>query len=268
MTIPAKDVGSFALTTNSPIIWGLLWQAFGGAIALPLYYYHHLRWVGATADRLCPTELASARALPLSFSLGALLPTIIGMLPTWYPRSNELHQTVLAAWQPDPVWVSVIQSALVVVFQTTERSTTTAVWWVRFSYLMAAASSASGHLYTASSLLLSTDPALGFVRVYVPFLFSGPRGAQERLANGPWLFLQYDLIIISLSSLSWAYLLVDRLVAKQASIRKLLPVMFLVGGVVLGAGAVVSLALFWREAELQRKRTFTHVEQKDPKIKK
>jgi hypothetical protein len=265
--MPSKDVGSFVLTSNSPIIWGLLWQAFGAAVALPLYYYYHLRWVNATCDRLRSTELASARALPLSFSLGALLPAIIGMLPTWYPRSNELHQSVLAVWQPDPVWVSVIQSALVVVFQTTECSDATAVWWARFSYLMAAASSASGHLYTAGSILLSTDPALDFVRVYVPFLFSGPQGAQERLANGPWLFLQYDLIIISLSSLSWAYILVDRLLAKGAIIRRLLPVIFLVGGVVLGAGAVVSLTLLWRERELQRKRAFTHVEQKGPEIK-
>lgn len=259
---------SLALTYHSPIIWGLLWQAIGGAIALPLYYYHHLRWIGTTSEQLRSSELASARALPLSFSLGALLPAIIGMLPTWYPRPNELHQTVLAAWQPDPVWVSVIQCALVLVFQTTERSNATAVWWARLSYLMAAASSASGHLYTAGSLLLSPDPALGFIRVYVPFLFSGPHEAPERLASGPWLFLQYDLIIISLSSLSWAYVLVDRLVAKEMSIRKLLPILFLVGGAVLGAGAVVSLALFWREGELQRQRALTHIAPKDPKIGK
>ena len=246
--------GKVFLTSESPIIWGLLWQAFGGAVALPLYYHYHLRWVDATCDRLRPTGLASARALPFSFSLGALLPAIIGMLPTWYPRSHELHQSVLAVWQPDPIWVSVIQSALVVVFQTNERSDATAVWWARFSYLMAAACSASGHLYTAGSILLSTDPALGFVRVYVPFLF---------LALSAVRFDHH----ISLSSLSWAYILVDRLLAKETSIRRLLPVIFLVGGVVLGAGAVVSLSLLWREGELQRKRASMHVGQKGSEIK-
>lgn len=189
------------------------------------------------------------------------------MLPTWYPRSDEVHQIVLAAWQPDPVWVSVTQAALVSMFRTRERSNTTAAWWVRFSYLMAAVSSASGHLYTAGSLLLSTDPGLGFLRVYCPLLFSGPQGAQERLASGPWLFLQYDLIIISLSSLSWAYILVDRQLEKHADVRKVLPVAILIAASVLGAGAVVSLALYWREGELQRKRGFTNVEPKDPEIK-
>lgn len=246
-----------------------MWQAFGGAIALPLYYYHHLRWVSVTADRLHTTDLASARALPLSFFLGALLPAIVGMLPTWYPRSDEVHQIVLAAWQPDPVWVSVTQVVLVRVFQTRERSNdAAAAWWVRFSYLMAAVSSASGHLYSAGSLLLSTDPALDFIQVYCPMLFAGPRGAQERLANGPWLFLQYDLIIISLSSLSWAYILVDCQLEKQSNMRKFLPIVILISGLILGTGAVVSLALFWREGELQRKRDSTYVEQKDPEARK
>ncbi len=76
------------------------------------------------------------------------------------------------------------------------------------------------------------------------------------------------MIIITLSSLSWAYLLVDSLLEKKASIRKFLPLIFLLGGVVLGPGAIVSLSLFWREGELQRKRVFSHVEAKDPEVKK
>ncbi|KAH8596285.1 hypothetical protein B0O99DRAFT_661067 [Bisporella sp. PMI_857] len=248
----------------NPIIWGLTWQAFGAAIALPLFFRHHLKWLDDTPDMLLPMGLASARALPASFTLGALLPAVVGMLPTWYPRPDTLHQNILAVWQPDPVWVSLIQSLLVFVLFCTQNDTK-AVWWTRFSYLLAAASSSSGHIYAVGSILASSDPKINFVKVYVPFMVAGPEGANQKLASGPWLFLQYDLIIISASSVSWAYLLTTRCLSKPAGIRILLPVIFLSGSFLLGAGAVVSLALFWREGQLQRVRVKTPFSKKGGK---
>ncbi|KAI9684605.1 MAG: hypothetical protein M1822_005693 [Bathelium mastoideum] len=238
----------------NPIIWGLIWQAFGAAIALPLYFRYHLRWLDGTRDHLSPMDLPSARALPVSFALGALLPAVIGMLPTWYPRPDVVHQNILAAWQPDPVWVSIIQAVLVLVLSSTRQNDKKAVWWTKASYLLGAVSSASGHIYAFGSLLMSSDPAMTFIKVYVPFLFAGPEGASLILARGPWLFLQYDLIIISTSCISWAYLLTTRCLPRHAGIRSILPIMFLCGGVIFGPGAVVSLALFWRESQLQAKR--------------
>lgn len=222
---------------------------------MPLYFRQHLKWLDESRQQLRSVDLAAARALPVSFCFGALLPAVIGMLPTWYPRPDELHQNILAAWQPDPVWVSIIQAILVWVLRSNDQSDVKAVWWTRFAYLFAAASSALGHLYTFGSILTSSEPLLTFVRTYVPFLFSGPHGADQKLANGPWLFLQYDLIIISLSCMSWAYILVTRALPANESILRFLPIIFLLGGVVLGPGAVVSLALFWREGALQRVRS-------------
>ena len=207
-------------------------------------------------------NLTSARALPVSFALGAILPAVIGMLPTWYPRPDVVHQNILAAWQPDPVWVSIIQALVVLVLSSTRQNDKKAVWWTKTSYLLAAVSSASGHIYAAWSLLVSSDPAMTFIKVYVPFLFAGPEGASLTLARGPWLFLQYDLIIISTSCVSWAYLLTKRCLPMDAGIRSVLPVIFLCGGVVLGPGAAVSLALFWRENQLQAKRAKQPVDEK------
>lgn len=243
------------LISVSPIMWGLMWQAFGAAIALPLYFRAHLKWVDKFGDRLSSVDVGSARSLPASFILGALLPAIVGMLPTWYPRPDVLHQNILAAWQPDPVWVSILQAIQVFMLSSRTRSDGRAVWWTRFSYLLAALSSAAGHIYGMGSILVSTDPAMTITRVYVPFLFSGPEGATQKLASGPWLFLQYDLIIISISCISWAYLLILRTLSCNTWTRIYLLIIFMSSSAILGPGATVSLALFWREGYLSSIRT-------------
>lgn len=232
-----------------------MWQAFGAAIALPLYFRAHLKWVDKVGDRISSVDVGSARSLPASFILGALVPAIVGMLPTWYPRPDVLHQNILAAWQPDPVWVSVLQATQVFLLFSRARNDGRAVWWTRLSYLLAALSSAAGHIYGMGSILVSTDPAMTISRVYVPYLFAGPEGATQKLASGPWLFLQYDLIIISISCISWVYFLILRTLPGNTWIRSYLPIILLLSSAVLGPGATVSLALFWREGYLSSIRT-------------
>lgn len=243
--------GTEYLTSSSPLIWGVLWQAFGAAISLPFYYYHHLKWLDVSLHKVSSASLSDARVLPVSFTIGALVPAVAGMLPTWFERSARQHQIILAAWQPDPVWVCLIQ-ALITAISSTTHVEKQAIWWTCISYLLAASSSTVGHLYTFGSVAFSSDPAIGFTRMYVPFLRTGPAGSEKKLANGPWLFLQYDLIIISLSSLSWAYILVNRLHPVHRISPLLLSLMFLLGAAILGPGATVSLALLWREMLLHK----------------
>jgi hypothetical protein len=121
--------------------------------------------------------------------------------------------------------------------------------WIQGSYLLAAASSALGHLYTVGRVLMSADPETNFWRMYIPFpgFFSGPSGASDILVRGPWLFLQYDLIIISLSSLSWAYCLLLHHV-EMSKVR--LALAMLLGALTVGPGATVSLSLFVRQSSL------------------
>ena len=192
----------------------------------------------------------------MSFIFGAVLPAVIGMLPTWVERKPLRHQNILAAWQLDPVWVALIQAltaySLCWMEPRSERDDRRAVWWTRATFLLAALSSAAGHLYTMFSILKSSDPCLEFGRIYVPHLFTGPEGSTKRLANGPWLFLQYDLLIIGLSSLSWAYLFVLKLIAQDKIGIIALFVAFVLGDAMIGPGATVSLALWWREGQLQQ----------------
>lgn len=130
--------------------------------------------------------------------------------------------------------------------------------------MLAALSSTIGHVYTFSKVLSGgKGHEFNFVRLYVPKTITGIREGNI-LVDGPWEFLQWDLIIIALSSLSWAYILLVWLIerpgngskGKAAGIggRLGLALLFLVGFVVIGAGGTVSLALWWREGELKRRR--------------
>ena len=206
-------------------------------------------------------HLEKARFLPLSFILGAVVPAVVGMAPTWFGpelRSAEMHQILLAAWQPDPIWVSwTLQAAAYAGTHFIGRSAGTpedrrkAYWWVRVSYLLAAILSALGHLYVVSRIISSYGETVNFTRMYVPFPITGPAGTASNIfARGPWLFLQYDFLIISLSSLSWAYLLLRQTAWAQRFSRGILGLIMFVGTVTIGPGASVSLALFVRESQL------------------
>lgn len=242
------------------MVFGLLWQCFGGAISLPLYYAYHVEWVG-TAKIQRARHLDKARALPLSFIFGAIVPAIIGMTPTWLgpeSRSTGAHQTILATWQPDPLWVSGILMATSYlgtwVLGRSSDSTddrNKAFWWVRTSYLLAATSSAMGHLYAMGKTLSSDNDAVSLVRMYVPDSLTGSSGnVSEILVWGPWLFLKWDLIIISLSSVAWAVLLFRETRSGQSYSRASMVMAVLAGSLLLGPGATVSLLLFVREGHL------------------
>ena len=181
------------------------------------------------------------------------------MLPTWTSRTALSHQNILAAWQADPLWVALTQASVASVFHwlepQAERDVRRTVWWTRAACLLAAFLSAAGHLYVVYEVLANKDHLTNFERMYVPHLFRGPIASTTRLANGPWLFLQYDLIIIGLSSLSWAYFLLSRLATDTIRAKVVLVFVLMLGDATIGPGATVSLTLWWREGKLQHLRT-------------
>ncbi|KAJ5798324.1 uncharacterized protein N7503_007620 [Penicillium pulvis] len=250
-------------TISRPILWGLLWQAAGAAISLPLFYYHHLKWISNVGvHKVGAPHSTSADALSLSFLLGAVAPAVIGMLPTWGPREPIRHQKILAAWQLDPVWVSIFQVIFIAILSQARRENINARplnrrRGVYFAYGLAALSSTVGHLYASSVIFRSSVLELTWSRIYIPNLFHGPPDATKLLAKGPWLFLQYDLIIIALSSLSWVYVVACRSSNRQSPVRLFLPFLLLIGQVILGTGATVSLVLLWRETVMARIEIFT-----------
>ncbi|KAL8847080.1 MAG: hypothetical protein Q9221_007867 [Calogaya cf. arnoldii] len=268
--VESNRLGAKPLTVANPILWASLWQAFGAAIALPFYYYYHLAWVAKSASRpLRQVSLPAACAIPFSFGIGAVLPAVIGMLPMWVERSAITHQKVLAVWQLDPLGVSVIQSTLTFVlskvFLSGRRDSALSYHWMRAAYLAAAIFSAACHIYVLAFSLLSSDPSLSMAAMYVPFVRTTFGAAEDQLLNGPWLFLQFDLIIIAIASLSWVYLLLGDLLDDQRITRGMLMSALLICSLVVGAGATVSVALFWREELLEQLRKQTEVNAENQK---
>ena len=262
--------------TRRPVIFGLLWQMFGAAISLPLYHALHISWLlDAPQDATSVVDPCGARSIIMGYLFGALFPAAIGMLPTWTgaassPLAAGNHQRILAVWQPDPLWVSWIIQLALLWYEGVKRPTPSrsSPWnscissrRVCGAYLLAGIVSTSGHLYTKITAVL--DPQLRLWEMYVPGGWSGPSsrvsGTEDILIRGPWLFLQWDLIIISVSSLSWVFVLLERAFRedKKRSPRlwtMQVGLLLLVGSVVVGPGATVSFALIAREAELERSR--------------
>jgi hypothetical protein len=235
-----------------PIWFGLLWQAVGGAIALPLYYACHVRWGLKDGARANSQHIPTAKAIPFGFIIGAIAPAIVGMAPTWLgsaSRSPTQHQIILATWQPDPLWVSwiiVILAQTITTTKTRSEKRPVAYNWTLTSYFIAGVSSLVGHIYAIGRILTAADPSTSLWRIYIPFpgWLSGPTGSKNALASGTWLFLQYDLILISLSSLSWAYFLLGG-ISKGSKVQ--LSMLMGIGALTIGPGATVSFALFYRE---------------------
>ncbi|TQV96356.1 hypothetical protein IF1G_04939 [Cordyceps javanica] len=253
---------------DKPVAFGLLWQCLGAAISLPLYYMMHLQWA-RSGDISRVRSSAEASAIPWSYCLGALMPAAIAMGTTWLgsqSRDSDTHQLLLGLFQLDPVWVSVLQAGvpmlMAVIWPDSDakfgrkrrKYSGNAYFWVRSSYLLAATASGLGHLYVMIRVITSADKdSVGFVRMYVPFPFRGPAGVGgDVFVYGPWLFLQYDFIVISLSSLSWVYFLLTAprpSNARGISARILIVCLFL-GSIIFGPGATVSVALWYRESIL------------------
>ncbi|KAI0892642.1 hypothetical protein F4806DRAFT_505373 [Annulohypoxylon nitens] len=246
-----------------PIVFATLWQCFGGAIALPLYYMVHLPWAGSGGCmRVRHTE--QAFAIPFSFLVGAVLPAIIGMGTRWFSpgtRSSDMHQLILGLWQLDPVWVSCVQiilsKAYAMIGQSSRNPGTTksdngqsGYFWTSTAYLTAAIMSGVGHLYTVWKIATNGDSGGVFGNMYVPWPLGALSGGQDVFVFSPWLFLQYDYVIISLSSLSWVYYLLQIAPQHRKPSPQALALVLLLGSVTFGPGTTVSLALWYREAKL------------------
>ncbi|KAI1125170.1 hypothetical protein F5Y10DRAFT_247829 [Nemania abortiva] len=251
-------------TIATPLFFATLSQILGGAISLPLYYAYHILWVDS-AEILRVRDQHAAGALPFSFLLGAILPAILGLAPTWNgpgSRTPESHQNYLAIFQVDPLWVTLTQTLLVALFRWLDstgggdgvRSPKTAHRWTRASYLLAAASSAIGRIYTAARLFTSTDEGTNLLRMRVPNSPEGPTGGlPDMLARGTFLYLQFDVPIFELASMGWAFVLLTRLPNRPRLSAPMLAATMFIGYMTLGAGATVSLALYVRESLLPEK---------------
>ncbi|KLU92413.1 hypothetical protein MAPG_11359 [Magnaporthiopsis poae ATCC 64411] len=260
-------------TIIKPLVWTLAADMVGGAIALPLYFAEQAksRAPQGEGEALVKPRMrkdsilatAAARALPLSFLLGAVLP----LAPFVWPMPNILtrhqHYGTVAAFVLCPIWVSAFQKLLTAVqipwLRASPTGPGTTLRALRAAYIFTAILAAFGHVYAVQALLEKAEgsPWSVLASAYIPPPFRGMAETGRKLLDGPRLFLLYDCALMPLVSLAWAYCETLSVLEGGSPLRLFsrvaVPLVLLVAYVVLGAGCTVTLVLFWREGILLRR---------------
>lgn len=208
------------------------------------------------------------QGLAVAFFVGAVVPMLVLMAPTWLgpdARSTITQQTVIAIFQPTPLYFSCIMKVVAHFapsFSTNGgggggggglgKKRNQARSWLRGTYLIAAILAGLGHLYVITRIITAQDAQkVSLVRMYIPFPFGGPAAVSSTLVWGPWLFLQWDNIVITLASLLWASILLSQMGLMRKSNRGKMFLLSTAVSVVFGPGTAVTLALYVRESYLE-----------------
>lgn len=259
---------------------GVLWNAAGAGIVLPLYCLWDL------TTQISDTTIPSARAksLPLAI-LASSLPFWVMVLPPAVVYSTDSHQTIMAIFVLSPLICVAVQSALASFIsepipqeirgaKSGSEGGDNAKFYIKATYLLLALYSAAFHLICIFACIFSSDPSATFSGVYIPNPFNVDHDSPQRLTQAATLFLQYDWVIICLTSVLYSYLLIESFVSSpsaatvdedrfmrtiglfpfQAWLSTVITICLVT--VMLGPSTVVSLSLWQRERHLgNRKRT-------------
>jgi hypothetical protein len=197
-------------------------------------------------------QLMHASALPSALILGGYIPALAMLSAPLFPRSPGTHQKIVALVQLSPVLVTLLQYLIAGLLPNEisrkaqhlhagRKTLPPYALALRQAYLLAAFISVTGHLYVLQRIFRS--PGL-FQSIYIPaanqtVMTSG----TDLMLQGALLFLQYDFIIINLSSLLWAYFLLEQTAA--FSVQNFGGVVLI--NAILGPGAMVTGLLWWNE---------------------
>ncbi|KAL9047183.1 MAG: hypothetical protein Q9214_000184, partial [Letrouitia sp. 1 TL-2023] len=235
-----------------PALWALLWNGFGAAFILPIYCCLQLRSAATKTTSGVPSH--HAKALLPAVTLASIMPAIVMFLSPALTSTPKQHQTLIALYQATPVFTIALQLAISSLWSystETSKPTSGSKTHVKVALAAAALFSCATHLYAVSASVFAGDPMARFARVYVPNPASVQRGADDTVAKGAMLFMQYDNLIIMTTCTTWIYLLLQPYLYFEGGVRKFAALAGLaLGTVILGPGAVVSIGLWWREDSL------------------
>jgi len=100
-------------------VTGIFCQVFSANNTVPLYLLLHLltspvakAFPGSYANSVLLISPWDLRILPISISLGYVVPTIAMALPFPSKLSNVTHQHLIALWQAFPIWTTIIHITL------------------------------------------------------------------------------------------------------------------------------------------------------------
>jgi len=213
------------------MLWGLLMQNMAFAVLMPLYLLLHLSTsptVSSPTPATISIEISKLSSIPISTTLGYILPSILVALPAPSIVSYETKQTFMAIWQVFPIWVSLFQQAISTfvflrTFDVIDRfSPPTFDANIRVStalttvYVFALAIAGITHLSTVTLMVTSMlFPGLfapEYIGVFNPskvFLPAGisPATKMSTIGAGALNLLQHDEFIGSAALVIWAAVL-------------------------------------------------------------
>ncbi|KAL8366736.1 hypothetical protein RB595_010545 [Gaeumannomyces hyphopodioides] len=267
---------------TKPIFWTVGAQLFGGAVIFPVFFsaqsksrvpHEEEDLAKLHKSRNSASATAAARALPLSFFVGAVLPLAPYVLPVSQLLTQHQHHAAVAAFISCPIWVSVLHRLFTAVqlpwLRTSPTGPSTTIRGLRTAYIFTAIVAAVAHVYAVQGLVGIANAASAgkdgvgvsvwsiLARAYVPPPFYNTNETGRKLLDGPRIFLLYDCALMPLVSLVWAYF--ESLSGMEVSSpprlgTKVAVILALFAGyVLLGGGCTMCLVLFWREGILLRR---------------
>lgn len=278
-TIAALYVGSFwkyghvtdLCELNSPSIFGIFAQTLTFAFAAPLYAGLHLIF-SSTASRPNAESIRAPRAvlnvIPYVFIIGYLVPSLLLIAPLSETITTDVKQIIIAAWQPWPLYISILTTVAHILFSPFVSSDKTidggraTLSSLRKVYAVAFANTAINHLIPWTiSLFTILEPqffkkeflnALHPLNVFqLPLPWAQPALQISELGAGVHVFLRWDYVIGSTGVLLWALSLhrnAHRAILGKAGGLRLLIKVALLSVVASPVGAAVEL--MWERDEL------------------
>lgn len=241
------------------------------AFAAPLYAGLHLIF-SSTASRPNAESIRAPRAvlnvIPYVFIIGYLVPSLLLIAPLSETITADVKQIIIAAWQPWPLYISILTTVAHILFSPFVSNDKTidggraTLGSLRKVYAVAFANTAINHLIPWTiSLFTILEPrffnkefadALHPLNVFqLPLPWAQPTLQITELGAGVHVFLRWDYVIGSTGVLLWALSLhrnAHRAILGKAGGLRLLIKVALLSVVASPVGAAVEL--MWERDEL------------------
>ncbi|PVH90855.1 FAD/NAD(P)-binding domain-containing protein [Periconia macrospinosa] len=245
---------------QSPTLWACLYQLFGVAVIAPLYYLASV-FTSRNPTYYIPTTRAVpitvGKALLPALLLGYAVPTILMFLPY---GDTATTQSMIAFWQPAPIYVVILIESLSRLIGLGERKKTQSpldsyknydMPLLNNIYRVTFAISACAHIATIIICMKSTQVSL--TSVLIPQKIFTPVGT---MAEGVFIFLQNDFLSCFLATFVWGIISswdLYRVGMSNVSLLKSFGMM-MAGLFLVGPGAAMAATWYWREQIMSRTR--------------
>ncbi|KAH7007915.1 hypothetical protein B0J12DRAFT_692087 [Macrophomina phaseolina] len=238
---------------QSPSLWAGAAQLFGLGIVLPLYltsFLLHSRHESYWNPSSRSVPIAASKAILPALVFGYLIPSIFMLALSSYAASI---QPAIAFWQITPIFAIILVDVFRYgpsIFRRTEAENALSASgnrdlpFLTLAYRGVFAISALAHIATVIFLAFSSSHS--FSGTFIP---RDPLSPVSTIADGMFLFLQFDLLLCIAATLLWSIITVYDLhrggVPKKTALKSV--GIMAIGYVVVGPGAMTAALWQWRE---------------------